>query len=92
MFTFIYHLYSDKKTIIDIKLYKSLEERANLSAVRTFVRFALVWFCLFSLLFGVWEGLRFVIVALPGCFLLPLFVINFISELSNENNTQQHSS
>ena len=25
------------------------EERANLSAFRTFVRFALVWFCLFSL-------------------------------------------
>ena len=37
------------------------EERANLSAFRTFVRFALVWFCL-------WEGLRFVIVALSGLF------------------------
>ena len=36
------------------------EERANLSAFRTFVRFTLVWFCLFSLL-GVWEELRFVI-------------------------------
>ena len=45
------------------------EERANLSAFRTFVRFALVWFCLFPLPFGVWEGLRFVIVALPGFFL-----------------------
>ena len=44
------------------------EERANLSVFRTFVRFALVWFCLFPLLFGVWEGLRFVIVALPGLF------------------------
>ena len=32
------------------------EERANLSAFRTFVRL------------GVWEGLRFVIVALPGLF------------------------
>ena len=42
------------------------EERANLSAFRTFVRFALVWFCLFPLPLGVWEGLRFVIVALPG--------------------------
>ena len=41
------------------------EKRANLSAFRTFVRFALVWFCLFSLPLGVWEGLRFVIVALP---------------------------
>ena len=44
------------------------EERANLSAFCTFVRFALVWFCLFSLPLGVWEGLRFVIVALPGLF------------------------
>ena len=44
------------------------EERVNLSAFRTFVRFALVWFCLFPLPLGVWEGLRFVIVALPGLF------------------------
>ena len=34
------------------------EERATLSAFRTFVRFALVWFCLFPLPLGVWEGLR----------------------------------
>ena len=49
---------------------------ANLSALRTFVRFALVWFCLFPLPlvpFGVWEGLRFVIVALPGLFSYFLF-------------------
>ena len=44
------------------------EERANLSAFCKFVRFALVWFCLFPLPLGVWEGLRFVIVALPGLF------------------------
>ena len=44
------------------------EERANLSAFRTFVRFVLVWFCRFPLPLGVWEGLRFVIVALPGLF------------------------
>ena len=44
------------------------EERANLSAFRTFVRFALVWICRFPLPLGVWEGLRFVIVALPGLF------------------------
>ena len=43
------------------------EERANLSAFRTFVRFA-CWFCLFPLPLGVWEGLRPVIVALPGLF------------------------
>ena len=39
------------------------EERANLSAFSTFVTF-----CLFPLPLGVWEGLRIVIVALPGLF------------------------
>ena len=42
------------------------EERA--SAFRTFVRFVLVWICRFPFPLGVWEGLRFVIVALPGLF------------------------
>ena len=47
------------------------EERANLSAFRTFVRFVLVWICRFPLPLGVWKGMRFVfsylfvIVALP---------------------------
>ena len=40
------------------------EERA----FRRFVRFVLVWICRFPLPLGVWEGLRFVIVALPGLF------------------------
>ena len=44
------------------------EERANLSAFRTFVRFVLIWICRFPLPLGVWKGLRFVIVALPGLF------------------------
>ena len=44
------------------------EERANLSAFRTFGRFVLVWICRFPLPLGVWEGLRFVIVALPALF------------------------
>ena len=47
--------------------------RANLSAFRTFVRFVLVWICRFPLPLGVWEGLRFVIVALPGLFLTFFF-------------------
>ena len=47
------------------------EERADLSVFRTFVRFALVWFCLFPLPLGVWEGLRFVIVALQGLLSYP---------------------
>ena len=44
------------------------EERANLSAFRMFVQFVLVWICRFPLPLGVWEGLRFVIVAFPGLF------------------------
>ena len=36
------------------------EERANLSAFRTFVRFVLVCICRFPLPLDVWEGLRFV--------------------------------
>ena len=52
------------------------EERANLSAFHTFIRFALVWFCLFPLPLGVWEGLRFVIVALPGLFSNLFFLSN----------------
>ena len=47
--------------------------RASLGAFRTFVRFALVWICLFPLPLGVREGLRFVIVALPGLFSYPFF-------------------
>ena len=44
------------------------EERANLSAFRMFDRFMRVWICRFPLPLDVWEGLRFVIVALPGLF------------------------
>ena len=41
------------------------------SAFRTFVRSVLVWICRFPLPLGVWEGLWFVIVALPGLFSYP---------------------
>ena len=40
----------------------------SLSAFRMFVRFGFVWICRFPLPLGVWEGLQFVIVALPGLF------------------------
>ena len=50
------------------------EERANLSAFHTFVRFVLVWFYRFPLPIGVWKGLQFVSVALPGLFSYLLFV------------------
>ena len=42
------------------------EERATLSAFRTLFQFVLVWICRLPL--GIWEGLRFVIMALPGLF------------------------
>ena len=59
------------------------EERANLSAFRTFVRFVLVWICRFPLPLGVWEGLRFVIVALPGLFsYLFLSLVNFLGMIT----------
>ena len=51
------------------------EERANLSAFRMFDRFVLAWICRFPLRLGVWKGLRFVIVALPGLFSY-LFFLN----------------
>ena len=51
------------------------EERANLSAFRTFVRFVLVWFGRFPLPLGVWEELRFVIVAFPGLFSYLFFLL-----------------
>ena len=54
------------------------EERANLSAFRTFVRFVPVWICRFPLPLGVLEGLRFVIVVLPGLFsylFFPLIIL-----------------
>ena len=44
------------------------EEKANRSAFRMFDRFVLVWICRFPLPLGVWEGLRFVIVAFRGLF------------------------
>ena len=55
------------------------KERAYLSGFRTFVRFVLVWICRFPLLFGVWEGLRFVIEALFGLF--PYLFLDIIVRL-----------
>ena len=59
------------------------EERANLSDFRTLIRFVLVWICRFPLSLGVWEGLRFVIVALPGLFsylFLPTILLNLYTK------------
>ena len=56
------------------------EERAGLGA---FVRFVLVWVCRFSLPLGVWEGLRFVIVAFLG-----LFYLSCMFRIMNEGSVK----
>ena len=66
------------------------EEGANLNAFRTFVLFALVWFCLFPLPLSVREGLRFVIVELPGLFSYLVFPL--ILAASFKNDCHEHSS
>ena len=53
-------------SLFSIAIISLGEERADLSAFRTFVRFVLVLFCRFP--HGVLEELRFVIVAFPGLF------------------------
>ena len=65
------------------------EERANLSAFRTFVRFVLVWICRFPLPFGVLEELRFVIVAVPGLFSYP-FLYYLRQKLLLQQGRVQH--
>ena len=57
------------------------EERASLSAFRTFVRFVLVWFCLFPLPLRIWEWLQLVVVALPKIFSC-LFCVKLYAQLS----------
>ena len=59
------------------------EDRADISTFRTFVRFALVWVCLFPLPLGVWDGLRFVSVVLPGLLSYFLFFICGMKILKN---------
>ena len=54
------------------------EERPNLSAFRTFDRFVLVRICWFPLPLDVLEGLRFVIVALPGLFSYLFFAMTSV--------------
>ena len=59
------------------------------SAFRTFVRFVLVWICRFPLLLGVWEELRFVIVALPGLFSY-LFFLLLLSKVGGEKRPSEN--
>ena len=62
------------------------KERADYSAFRTFVRFALVWFCFFPLPLGVLKGLRFVIVALPGLFSYLFLCQSFYDLITAKSN------
>ena len=62
------------------------EKRATHSAFRTFVRFVLVWICRFPLSLGVWEGLHFVIVALPEL-ISYLFLQSATTSKNNTRNT-----
>ena len=55
---------------------------ADIGAFRAFVRFVLVWVCRFLFPLGVWEGLRFVIVAHPGLFSYLFFMISFYTFFS----------
>ena len=55
-----------------------------LLALRTFVRFALLWFCL---PLGVWEGLWLVIVALPGLF---SYLFYFKSHMNRDRGMGQY--
>ena len=55
------------------------EERANLGAFRTFVRFVLVWICRFHLPLGVWERL----LGTPWTFLLTCFTLQGVSSAAN---------
>ena len=78
----LFVVYSTRRFVLCLTLYyfvlvffspfsiaiTSLGEDRSLSAFRTFVRFVLVWFCQFPLPLGVWDGLRFVIVAFPRLF------------------------
>ena len=65
------------------------EERANLGAFRAFVRFALVWFCPFPLPLCVWDGLRLVIVALPGLFAYLFCPLSSIDNIEDTSKLQK---
>ena len=73
-------------------------EKRVLSAFRTVVRFAIVWVCLFLLPLDVLEGLRLVIVALPGLFsyLFLSYVrdikrIEFVKQITSTNPYLYHN-
>ena len=56
----------------------------SLSAFRRFVPFVLALFCLFPIPLGVWEVLRFVIVALPWTFLYLFFTLSMCNHVQKD--------
>ena len=73
-----------------IAITSLVEERAKLSAFRTFVRFLPVWICRFPLPLSVWEELRFVIVTLLGLFSYLFFQFDQAPGLPNCTISQKH--
>ena len=73
-----------------IAITSLVEERAKLSAFRTFVRFLPVWICRFPLPLSVWEELRFVIVTLLGLFFYFFFQFDQAPGLPNCTISQKH--
>ena len=59
--------------LLVLRLSRLGNKKASLGTFRTFVLFALV--CLFPVPLGVWEGLWFVIVALPGLFICKFMLL-----------------
>ena len=70
------HFFLCFSVLLAIAITSLGEEIANLSAFCTFVRFVLVCICRFPFVIF-WEGLRFVIVALPGLFSYRFLVYKF---------------
>ena len=66
------------------------EERVNLSTLRTFVRFVPVWICQLPLPLGVWQGLWFVIVAIPGFFSYLIIWIEGVVHIPQGTTGQCH--
>ena len=61
--------------LLALRLPSFGEERANSYCFCTFVRVALVWFCLFPLPLGDWEGLRSVVLTVTGIFSYHFFLV-----------------
>ena len=74
--------------LLELRLPRLRKREPLLVIFVWFVRFALVWFCLFPLPLCVWEELRFVMMAIHGIFCYRLFpsILNSVP-LSDEIGT-----